>query len=175
KYGDNYAMIGDAGAFLDPIFSSGLFAAMETAHRTVKALDIRLKQGIDSGREAFAKNSVDIEGGYKLIEKFVRLFYDPDTLNFSHVQPDETGFTKFLTAYNIFHYLLSGDFFANHVKYLGFLETINSEKNYNQFIHYVKARTKPLPNKDYCNYTFEEIYGHLPEEVVSPEIDSKVV
>lgn len=175
KYGENFAMIGDAGAFLDPIFSSGLFAAMETAHRTVKALDIRLKEGRDAGRKAFEENAVDIEGGYKLIEKFVRLFYDPDTLNFSHVQPDETGFTKFLTAYNIFHYLLSGDFFANHAKYLGFLESINNEKNYNQFIHYVKHRTKPLPYKDYCNYSFEEIYGHLPEDApLIPEKDEVV-
>jgi flavin-dependent dehydrogenase len=174
KYGENWAMIGDAGAFLDPIFSSGLFAAMETAHRIVKALDIKFKQGADAGRKAFEETSVDIEGGYKLIEKFVRLFYDPETLNFSHVTPDETGFAKFLTAYNIFHYLLAGDFFSNHVKYSAFIDTLNKEKNYNQFLNFAKNRTTPLPDSSYCNYTFEEIYGHLPEEdIVAPIIPSE--
>ena len=164
KYGVNYAMIGDAGAFLDPIFSSGLFAAMETAHRTVKALDVQLKQGAEAGQKAFAETAVDIEGGYKLIEKFVRLFYDPDKLNFANAHPDEKGYSKFLSAYNIFHYLLAGDFFSHHEKYSGFLDSLDHEKNYEQFLNFVKARTKPLPVSDYCNYTFEEIYGHLPEE-----------
>ena len=172
KYGDNYAMIGDAGAFLDPIFSSGLFAAMETAHRTVGALDIKFKNGHEAGREAFAKTAIDIEGGYKLIEQFVRLFYDPEKLNFSKAQPDETGFTKFLSAYNVFHYLLAGDFFTHYEKYGEFLDSLNDEKAYNKFLHFVKGRTNPLPDTDYCNYTFEDIYGHLPEEIVPvPEVD----
>lgn len=172
KFGENWTMIGDAGAFLDPIFSSGLFAAMETAHRTVKALDIKLKNGEEAGKEAFEKNAIDIEGGYKLIEKFVRLFYDPAIFNFSHVSPDEVGFTKFLSAYNIFHYLLSGDFFANHEKYNSFLDIINSEKSYNKFIHFVQNRTTPVPLENFCDYSFEEIYGHLPEEskVVSEKV-----
>ncbi len=92
-------------------------------------------------------------------------------MNFSHVTPDETGFSKFLTAYNIFHYLLSGDFFANHEKYSEFIDTLNREKNYNQFLQYVKNRTVPMPDANYCNYSFEEIYGHLPEEdVAGPDV-----
>jgi hypothetical protein len=70
--------------------------------------------------------------------------------------------------------LLAGDFFANHVKYREFLDSIDNEKMYNRFLHYVRGRTNPLPDDAYCDYSFEEIYGHLPEEEPVPEIDKVV-
>jgi len=163
KFGDNYAMIGDAGAFLDPIFSSGLFVAMETAYRVSLALDVKMKQGAEVGRKAFEETFVHIEGGYKLIEKFVRLFYDPELIKFSHTGPGDDGYQKFLNSYDIFHYLMAGDFFTNYKKYTDFLDTLNRERSFNQFVHFVKAKASEFPNENYCNYTFEEIYGHLPE------------
>lgn len=165
KYGDNWAMVGDAGAFLDPIFSSGLSAAMETAKRVTGAVDVHLKKGAEAGREAFRETFVDIDGGYKLIEKFVRLFYNPDLMNFSLTGTgDTTGYDKFTRAYNVFHYLLAGDFFKEYQKYTDFLDTLNNEKNYNQFISYVQNKAQEFPDEDYCNYTFDDIYGHLPDD-----------
>ncbi|HTF04571.1 MAG TPA: NAD(P)/FAD-dependent oxidoreductase [Bacteroidia bacterium] len=165
KHGENWAMVGDAGAFLDPIFSSGLFAAMETAKRVTDAVDVQLREGREAGQAAFTKTFVDINGGYKLIEKFVRLFYNPDVLNFSHVGPsDDTGFTKFTNAYNILHHLLAGDFFTNYEKYSEFIDTLHDEKNYNKFLHYSRHRAQKFPDDEYCRYTFEEVYGHLPED-----------
>jgi len=38
-YGENWVLTGDAGGFLDPIFSSGLFLAIKGAFRLAKALD----------------------------------------------------------------------------------------------------------------------------------------
>lgn len=38
-YGTNWALTGDAGGFLDPIFSSGLFLAIKGAFRLAKTLD----------------------------------------------------------------------------------------------------------------------------------------
>ncbi|TND08795.1 MAG: FAD dependent oxidoreductase [Bacteroidetes bacterium] len=163
KYGANYAMIGDAGAFLDPIFSSGLFAALETAYRVTQALDVKLSQGNEAGQKAFEETFTDIEGGYKLIEKFVRLFYDDDLLNFSHVSAGGDQFDKFTNAYNAFHYLLSGDFFTHYKKYGEFIDQINRERSFNQFIQYVRKVANEFPNKDYCRHSFEDVYGHLPE------------
>lgn len=171
KYGSNWAMIGDAGAFLDPIFSSGLFVAMETAYRVTKVVDIHLKKGSAEAQPAFAETFVDIEGGYKLIEKFVRLFYDPELMKFSHTGTGDDGYQKFLNAYDTFHYLLAGDFFANWRKYTGFLDTLNHERNFNQFINYVKTKAQEFSDKEYCRYSFQDIYGHLPE-VESPIVKS---
>lgn len=165
KYGDNWAMVGDAGAFLDPIFSSGLSAAMETAKRVSMAVDVRLREGKEAGEAAFKQTFIDIDGGYKLIEKFVRLFYNPDLMNFTLTgSNDEPGFEKFTRAYNVFHYLLAGDFFSSYAKYSEFLDTLNSEKSYNKFLAYVQNKAQEFPDDDYCRYTFDDIYGHLPDD-----------
>lgn len=164
KFGINYAMVGDSGAFLDPIFSSGIYVAMETARRVSKSIDIKFREGDAAGTASFEAEFEDINGGYQLIEKFVRLFYDPELLNFSHVQADPSGYQKFLSAYEIFHYLLSGDFFANYKKYTSFIDDLNKERNYNQFIAYVKNKAQEPPPEAHCHYTFEEVYGHLPQQ-----------
>ncbi|MGL4595897.1 MAG: NAD(P)/FAD-dependent oxidoreductase, partial [Bacteroidia bacterium] len=118
KYGSNFAYVGDAGAFLDPIFSSGIYVAMEVAHRVAKCLDVKFKAGDAAGEEKFAAEFQEINQAYLLIEKFIRLFYEPDLLNFSHAGGVEDGYQKILNAYEIFHYLLAGDFFLNAPKYL---------------------------------------------------------
>jgi flavin-dependent dehydrogenase len=169
KFGDNYVMVGDAGAFLDPIFSSGIYVAMETAHRVAKSLDVKFREGNVAGQKAFEEHFVAINGGYELIEKFVRLFYDPELLNFSHLGTEDDGYTKFLNAYEVFHYLLAGDFFSDYQKYSGFIDDLNKERSFNRFINYVKSRAKEFPNSDFCRYSFEEVYGHLPMgEQVAP-------
>lgn len=162
KFGDNYALIGDAGSFLDPIFSSGIYVAMETAHRVSKSIDVKFREGDSAGQKVFEEHFTAINGGYELIEKFVRLFYDPELLNFTHLGSEDDGYTKFLNAYEVFHYLLAGDFFSDYKKYSGFIDNLNKEKNFNQFINYVKSRANEFPNSDFCRYSFEEVYGHLP-------------
>lgn len=169
KYGENYAMVGDSGAFLDPIFSSGIYIAMEVADRVSRCIDIKLREGTEKGNEAFAKQFSEIDAGYNLVEKFVRLFYDDELLNFSHIINDQTGYSRFHAAYEIFHYLLSGDFFTNHQKYSAFIDDVMKERNYNNFIAYVKNRAQEYPVSEHCRYSFEDIYGHLPErEVLFP-------
>lgn len=162
KFGDNYALVGDSGAFLDPIFSSGIYVAMETAKRVSNSIDIKFREGNAAGQKAFEENFVAINGGYNLIEKFVRLFYDPELLNFSHLGTEDDGYNKFLNAYEVFHYLLAGDFFSDYKKYSDFIDDLNKERSFNRFINYVKSRANEFPNSDFCRYTFEEVYGHLP-------------
>ena len=43
--GENYALIGDAAGFLDPIFSTGVFIAMKSADIAATAVDARLRKG----------------------------------------------------------------------------------------------------------------------------------
>jgi flavin-dependent dehydrogenase len=169
KFGANFAMVGDAGAFLDPIFSSGIFVAMETADRVAKAIAIKFREGNDAGQAAFEKHFVDINGAYALIEKFVRLFYEPELLNFSHFGSANDGYTKFQNAYEVFHYLLAGDFFTDYKKYSDFIDDLKKERNFNRFIEFVKGNAKEHPNSEFCHFSYDEIYGHLPTgEQVAP-------
>ncbi|MFN8713188.1 MAG: NAD(P)/FAD-dependent oxidoreductase [Bacteroidota bacterium] len=163
KFGDNYAHVGDSGAFLDPIFSSGIYVAMEVAERVANCLDIKFKQGHEAGEAAFVKEYQTINNAYQLIEKFIRLFYNPDLLNFSHTGSSDDGYQKFLNAYEIFHYLLAGDFFSQTEKYSSFIDTLNNERSFNQFVHFVKTKANEFPTEHFCNYSFEDVYGHLPE------------
>ena len=50
KYGDNYAMVGDAAQFIDPIFSSGVYLAINSGRLVTDALHARL-----SGENGAAK------------------------------------------------------------------------------------------------------------------------
>jgi flavin-dependent dehydrogenase len=162
KYGPNFALVGDSAAFLDPIFSSGVYVAMEIADRVSQCLDAKFKNGKSAGDEAFEMHYAHIEKGYALIEKFVRLFYQPERLNFSHADASHDAFRKFVNAYDIFHYLLSGDFFSQPDKYSAFIDEMDEGRTYHKFIHFVRDKAKEYPDADYCKYSFDEMYGHLP-------------
>ncbi len=44
SYGDNYLLLGDAYAFVDPVFSSGVMLAMKSAFEGADAVDVCLRQ-----------------------------------------------------------------------------------------------------------------------------------
>lgn len=173
KYGKNYAMIGDAGAFLDPIFSSGVYVALETSSRVINAVHATLTKGVEEGQKVFEKEYEAIDGGYKLIEKFVRLFYTPELLNFAHANPScDKSYEASLHAYNVFHYLLAGDFFDHHKLYSEFIDTLSTKKSYSRFIELIQTRADETDLSKDCGYDFESIYGHLPMKDRVAEVKS---
>ena len=72
-YGDGYAVLGNAGEFLDPIFSSGVTVAIQSADLAVTALDKML-----NGEEHdWQKDFVDeLNLGVKAFKCFVNNWYD---------------------------------------------------------------------------------------------------
>ena len=75
--GDRFVLVGDAGAFLDPVFSTGVYLGMVGAFRAAEAVDAALTAGRFSRREfvayeAWVLKQVD---AYK---KFVKGFYKPE-------------------------------------------------------------------------------------------------
>ncbi|MDQ3048844.1 MAG: tryptophan 7-halogenase, partial [Bacteroidota bacterium] len=163
KYGDNYAIIGDAGAFLDPIFSSGIYVGMHSAELLANALDKKFKTG-DSKEmdQAFEL----IGGALKVLEKFIRLFYSPGNMNFATAgNPSELmKFKQTESIYSIFHFLLAGDFFENHHKYNEFLDTMLDPKNIGKFSNLIKHTHAESPDAD-CGEKFEEMYGRVMNEI----------
>ena len=69
----------------------------------------------------------------------------------------------------MFHYLLAGDFFTDYKKYSDFIDDLKKERNFNRFIEFVKGNAKEYPNSEFCRFSYDEIYGHLPTgEQVAP-------
>lgn len=161
KFGKNFAMVGDSGAFLDPIFSSGIYVAFESANYVSKAIAEGLNNP-DLLESKLGEAYGHIEGAYALLEKFIRLFYTPEIVNFAHMgSSTNVEFESFRNAYNIFHYLLSGDFFSNYKAYSAFLDEISAEKSFHKYINLTKSKSNELISPESCGHSFENIYGHL--------------
>ena len=79
-YGDRWMLIGDAAAFLDPIFSSGVHVSVASAKLASKVLDECLKTGASiKGSGLGAKYQQDLNLGIKRFHNLISMFY---TTNF---------------------------------------------------------------------------------------------
>ena len=74
--GDGWVMVGDAAAFLDPIYSSGLFLALASAELAAGCVDNALKhKDVSAARlGAFAG---PLTQGVEIIRRLIFAFYDP--------------------------------------------------------------------------------------------------
>ena len=126
KFGHNHAIVGDAAAFLDPIFSSGIYLGMMAAKMVANGID---KVFRDKDYSVMEKAYADMAGGYKVIEELICTFYEPNSIAFSDLQDNgDFSYDKFESAYSILHLLLAGDFFKEHERYLRAIETLRSQK-----------------------------------------------
>jgi flavin-dependent dehydrogenase len=74
--GDRWLAVGDAGAFLDPIFSTGVLLAMQAGIEAAEALDAAIAAG-DLSRSRFAAFERAVAGRYRWFRRFATGFYDP--------------------------------------------------------------------------------------------------
>jgi flavin-dependent dehydrogenase len=83
--GDRFVMVGDAGAFLDPIFSTGVLMAMQSGIEAADVIDRGLKDR-NLGAARFAAYERTLVARYHHFRRFASGFYDPAfrDLFFSH-------------------------------------------------------------------------------------------
>ncbi len=74
--GDRWLLVGDAGAFLDPIFSTGVLLAMQSGIDAADALDAALRTG-DLSRRSFDRYERQVRQRYEYFRRFAVGFYDP--------------------------------------------------------------------------------------------------
>jgi flavin-dependent dehydrogenase len=74
---DGLVMAGDAMAFLDPVFSSGVFLALKTGELVGDAVHTALEMG-DVSAEQFSQYSESACQGIESMRRLVYAFYDPD-------------------------------------------------------------------------------------------------
>lgn len=83
--GSNYALVGDAAGFLDPIFSTGVFMAMKSADMAAGAVVERLRGGSMRGLRRYER---EMQTGLDKYLRFIERFYDRDFLEV-FLQPSE--------------------------------------------------------------------------------------
>lgn len=74
--GDGWVMIGDAAAFLDPIYSSGIFLAMASAEMAAGCIDAALRAG-DCSAARLGSFTGLLNQGIEVIRRLIHAFYDP--------------------------------------------------------------------------------------------------
>src|SRR5882724_9383138 len=75
--GDRFVLVGDAGAFIDPVFSTGVYLGMVGAFRAADAVDAALSAGRFSRREFLAYEAWVLKQ-VEAYKKFVKGFYKPE-------------------------------------------------------------------------------------------------
>ncbi len=78
--GNGYVMVGDAGAFLDPVFSSGVFLTMKSAQLVANDI-LRSFRENDFSAHQFKDYEKRIRGAQKIFFQFIRGWYDPAFLD----------------------------------------------------------------------------------------------
>lgn len=166
KWGDNYALVGDASAFIDPIFSSGVYLAMNSARLLSGAVDARLSKGPDEGSAAMKEVYDKIVGAYSLVDKFIRLFYTPETINFAQLGQAAGAFPDIehhVNAMSLQHFLLAGDFFEQSGRYSDFVDTLRDPKLFRQYKQLVIDR--PVFQETSCEHGDVDIFPQGLDEI----------
>lgn len=83
--GENYALVGDAAGFLDPIFSTGVLMAMKSAELVVDGVVQRLTKGTTKDLDDYARK---MTRGLDKYLRFIEHFYDREFLEV-FLQPSE--------------------------------------------------------------------------------------
>ncbi len=101
--GPNFALIGDAAGFLDPIFSTGVFMAMKSADIGAAAVAERLESGSMRHLKRYER---DMKRAMAKYFRFISAFYDRDFLEVFLQPSPRFGLLPVITG------ILAGNIFA---------------------------------------------------------------
>lgn len=140
KYGANFAMVGDASRFIDPIFSSGVYLSMKSSFLLSKAIHEKL-----TSPDLDCKDSLDavykqINGAYDFVYRLIRLYYNPHAVNFAEAGIALQEHKSHESAMAAGHYMLAGDFFERHEKYSKFIDLLEDPSLFKGYNNYVIER-----------------------------------
>jgi FADH2-dependent halogenase len=97
--GDRWIAVGDAGSFLDPVFSSGVAIALESALEGAQAIDTGLRRG-DLSSRAFRRFARRQRSRYVSFRRLVRGFYtEPFRDLFFSPEPPPRMFRAIVTMF----------------------------------------------------------------------------
>lgn len=112
-HGDRHLLVGDAFAFVDPVFSSGVYVAMSTAEAGAKAVDTWLEDRA-AGERAFAALERRTRRGINRLWWLIGRFNTPPLRHMFMNPRDTGGMRAALLA------ILAGDIYGNRRLWLPF-------------------------------------------------------
>jgi flavin-dependent dehydrogenase len=105
-HGDGWIAIGDAGGFIDPLFSTGAHLAMHGGLRAADVIDAALEAGdLSPGR--FDAWEQEMRAGADLFVGAVQSFYQGDLASYLFADPQHPFLRRAITS------MLSGDVFSS--------------------------------------------------------------
>ncbi len=138
-FGPGFLMVGDAFAFIDPVFSSGVYLAMHSAERGILVAEAWLSQDRRSYRMACRRYQREIRRGLSSFSWFIYRFTSPVM---SNLMSNPRNVLKVVQAVIS---MLAGDVFSNrsvHLRLLVFktIYSISWLLNWREALAYRKTR-----------------------------------
>ncbi|HJK95291.1 MAG TPA: tryptophan 7-halogenase, partial [Polyangiaceae bacterium LLY-WYZ-15_(1-7)] len=89
-FGPRYGCVGDASAFLDPVFSSGVAFAMDSAHALVELLEPALREGREAAPDLLEPLAAKMNRAYEVFGALIHSFYHTNLVKnlFFYDDPD---------------------------------------------------------------------------------------
>lgn len=161
KYGNNFAMVGDAASFIDPIFASGIFLAMNSSKLVAKGIIEQFQGDTAIAQIKFKEAYQRYEGAIGLLDRFIRLFYNPDAISLSALenQVESDNYLKHKVAFAMLHFIMAGDFFEEYEKYHKYLDFLEQPRKLDHFKHFVIDR--PNFQETTCGLSIEDVFPEL--------------
>ena len=158
-YGSNYAMVGDARGFIDPIFSSGVFLSIKSSSLVAPAIHKQLTGDTKSANEAIESAYRKITGAYNFVHRMIRLFYNPHSLTWAQAGADGKTHKDHESAMAAGHYMLSGDFFENYQKFDSFFKILEDPNHFRRYKKLVIDRDDFVQPS--CESRWDEIFKDM--------------
>jgi flavin-dependent dehydrogenase len=160
-YGSNYAMVGDARGFIDPIFSSGVFLSIKTSYLVSAAIHKQLTEGLNGSNAEMETAYKQVSGAYNFVHRMIRLFYNPHAVTWAQAGADGLAHKAHESAMAAGHYMLSGDFFENYEKFEAFFKILEDPRQFQQYKKVVIDRKEF--NHPSCHSRWEDVFGDMLE------------
>jgi hypothetical protein len=158
-YGSNYAMVGDARGFIDPIFSSGVFLSIKTSYLVSAAIHKQLTERLNGSNPEMETAYRQVTGAYNFVHRMIRLFYDPHAVTWAQAGADGLAHKAHESAMAAGHYMLSGDFFENYEKFDEFFKLLEDPKQFRRYQKLVIDR--PDLNQPSCHSPRQIVFGDM--------------
>jgi len=142
KFGKGYLLVGDAGHFIDPVFSSGVYLSLKSSFLVAEALHEMFESGDLDNLAPMEKAYEKINGAYGLIYRVVKLFYNPHAVSFAEAGSVLSGnqHQEHEDVLAAAHYVLAGDFFEENGKYHRHFDLLENPKAFNVYRKFVIKR-----------------------------------
>ena len=158
-FGSNYAMVGDARGFIDPIFSSGVFLSIKSSSLVAPAIHQQLTGDVSGANDAMTTAYEQISGAYNFVHRMIKLFYDPHSLTWAQAGADGKTHKDHESAMAAGHYMLSGDFFENYKKFDDFFEVLENPDHFRRYKKLVIDRDEFVQPS--CQSSREEVFADM--------------